>query len=627
IEASESLDFHPCFGGFECAKLKLPLDYFNGTHPNSTISLALAKLPAKVPVDDPRYGGPILINPGGPGGSGTGFALLGARMLQTIVDAPQNPALLPDYAAKNSSSARYFDIIGFDPRGIGFTEPHAYCMEDGPSTWSWRLRETSEGILGSSDAALGRLWSMHHAYGASCKQAMSTADGPDIKRYVTTASVARDMLEITEKHAEYVTNKVNQLPVIKKAHCSGPKVDVATYTPGESKLQYWGFSYGTFLGSTFASMFPDRVGRLILDGVVSSDDYTASLGNGSLHDAEKVMHSFYTFCTLSGPDSCSLATPTSSAKDIEQRVQTIVKSLYHNPIPIDSPRGPEIFTYSDIKSLLFSSLYQPIAFFRLVSQVLIEIEAGGGKTLEALLIANRPLHVYHCPLNGTDPGTYSWYDPQHAILCSDGEDQTSLDIKAFEDYWHLLEGISPTSGAIWSDLRMSCASWKIKAVYKYSGNFGGNTSHPILWISNTADPVTPLQSGRHMQNKFPGSAILVQDSAGHCSISTPTLCTYEAIRKYFQTGALPDPDTLCIPPTTPFSLNSTDPSSPFFDPSLGKTSSAVHLDDSQMNLECESVKSTMEAGKGLQSWAARNNFFGSLHRNPSVEGLVKVLDL
>jgi hypothetical protein len=91
-------------------------------------------------------------------------------------------------------------------------------------------------------------------------------DGPNIKQYMTTALVARDMLQIVEKHATWVAKQLvkRQLP----SDVPREEPDLAVYVPEAAKLQYWGFSYGTFLGSTFASMFPDRVGRFVLDGVV-----------------------------------------------------------------------------------------------------------------------------------------------------------------------------------------------------------------------------------------------------------------------------------------------------------------------------------------------------------------------
>ncbi|KAF2118555.1 TAP-like protein-domain-containing protein [Lophiotrema nucula] len=630
IDASETLQFHSCYDGLECAKLKLPLDYFNGTHSNKTISLALAKLPAQVPVDDPRYAGPMLINPGGPGGSGVGLAVAGARSLQTIVDSSKDPNSPEALASKHASSARYYDVIGFDPRGIGATEPAAECLPDGPTTWSWDLRRRSEGNLDSSDAALGRLWSMEHAWGASCKQVMDEEDGPDIKQYMTTASVARDMLEIIERHADYVAD-----------HLAEKRKTSSTVIAKKPKLQYWGFSYGTYLGYTFASMFPDRVGRLVLDGVVNSDDYNASLGKGSLHDAEKAQQSIYSYCAAAGPDKCALARSGSTPKDIEERVHTILSSVYHNPIPLSSPYGPEVLTWSDVRMVLFASLYQPSGIFPLAAQLLLAVEARSGEILEEYALGMRPLHVYSCPVNGTVGLKLPTDVPEIAILCSDGEVQNG-DYNRFEDYWHDLEKTSPTSGAIWSTLRIKCLAWKIRAAYRFTGKFGANTSHPILFVSNTADPVTPLVSGRIMSERFPGSVQLIQDSAGHCSSALPTPCTINAIKKYFQTGILPEPHTVCIPPSSPFSMNSTDPDSPFYDSSLlaprqsetlDFNAQAVHMwveqsshQQSQELLLGEAGQENMEAAEHFSRWFAENGgFFPTTHNRRRVNEVIRAL--
>lgn len=570
IVPQEQLDFHKCYDVFECAKLSVPLDYFTETYPNETVSIALVKLPAKVPVDDPRYGGPILLNPGGPGGPGAWFALLIAQNLRVVVDSGSDPRTAPD-------DAKFFDLIGFDPRGIGLTEPQATCMPDQASSWSWAQRENEEGVIGSSDATLGRLWSMTQAYGASCKQITDAEDGPDIKEYMSTAIVARDMLEIAEKHAEYVAKTVTHLTAQKAGRRAG--CHNTGYTPGEAKVQYWGFSYGTFLGSTFASMFPDRVGRLLLDGVVSSYDYTHALGNGSLTDNEKAMESFYTFCHHAGPSECALAKENGTIVEIKERFQGILESLYHNPLPINSPHGPEVLTWSDMKLTIFSSLYQPRLVFPIISELLAAVEAGGGAPLEELARVYHSTHVYSCPVNGSVPDR-TLDDPYNiamqAILCGDSVDQSHVDKDDFAAYWQTMDSTFPTAGSTWSILKMRCAAWKLKASYNFAGPFGGKTSHPILFISNTADPVTPLRSGRIMHGLFPGSGLLVGDGAGHCSIAIPSICTLLHIRAYFQTGALPPLGAVCVPPPSPFSLNSTDPKSPFYDPSLG-TANVVTL--------------------------------------------------
>lgn len=580
------------------------MDYFNGTFPDHTISLAIVKLPAKVAIDDPRYGGPILINPGGPGGPGASFAAIAGRAIQTFVDPALDPASAGD-------DARFFDIIGFDPRGIGETEPAAACISDPAAAWAWRLREGEEGILGSSDAALGRLWSMTHAFGSSCGMAVEAQDGSDIKRYMTTAFVARDMLEIVEKHAEYVAHKVSQAShnMGKRAGCH--RTSRTNYEAGKAKLQYWGFSYGTILGSTFASMFPDRLGRVVLDGVVNTWDYDRSLGNGSLVDNEKAMESFYSYCLLSGPETCPLATgnatSATSTAAIKERTEKILQSLYHSPLMLASADGPEVVTYSDIKSIIFSSIYQPLYMFKLLARLLSEIELGRGEFLDSFAEIFRQTHTLSCGINGTvtTAGPAAGDVPTLAVLCADGIEVQDTTLEDFTEYWHLLRNMSTAAGDIWSTLRLKCASWTIRANYRFEGEFGGNTSHPILFVSNTADPVTPLRSGRIMHARFPESALLINDQAGHCSFSAKNLCAFGKIRQYFQTGDLPNDNTLCVPPPSAFSLNSTDPTSPFYDPTLEISNPLV------ADVSIDAAQHTMhEALETVQRVVTESDIFG-----------------
>lgn len=219
----------------------------------------------------------------------------------------------------------------------------------------------------------------------------------------------------------------------------------------------------------------------------------------------------------------------------------------------------------------------------------------------------RLTHTLSCGINGTVDHKLSGINdvPTFAILCADSVDQSSLTIKGFTEYWHHLQSMSSAAGDIWSSLLMKCAAWKIRANYKFDGPYGGNTSHPILFVSNTADPVTPLNSGRIMHSKFSNSGLLVNDQAGHCSFSTTNLCAYEKIRTYFQTGKLPTPNTICLPPPSAYSLNSTDPKSPFYDPSLGIGAHVVQ------GLEITAQQeTTRKAVKNVQRVFAKNEVFG-----------------
>jgi pimeloyl-ACP methyl ester carboxylesterase len=109
----------------------------------------------------------------------------------------------------------------------------------------------------------------------------------------------------------------------------GAVMDGLKYTAGKEVLQYWGFSYGTHLGLTFAAMFPNRVRRLVLDGVVDPVDYSGGLWYDNLVDTEKDMHTFYSNCARVGFPRCPLASQTgNSTVYVKRRVQNILKSLY-----------------------------------------------------------------------------------------------------------------------------------------------------------------------------------------------------------------------------------------------------------------------------------------------------------
>ncbi|KAF2013380.1 hypothetical protein BU24DRAFT_483091, partial [Aaosphaeria arxii CBS 175.79] len=610
IEATESFKFHSCFDGFQCSKLKVPLDYFNGTFPKETVSIAVAKLPAKVPVDDPRYGGPIFINPGGPGGSGVWQALNSARDLQLIVDAWPTPSRSADDGGDDD---KYFDIIGFDPRGINNTEPAANCGRSTAATWSWALRESTEGNLDNSDAALGRLWAMEHASGASCKLASEASGGFDIKQYMTTASVARDMLQMVEKHDEYNAAVVARLQATQPSSNDPGTWSTRSKPSPSPKLQYLGFSYGTYLGSTFASMYPDRVGRVILDGVVNSDDYDEALGGNELADNEKAMASFYTFCVLAGPEICPLTTLTSTARDIEDRVQSILASLYHTPLQLPSTFGPEILTYSDVRNVIFISLYSPHILFPFVAQLLSALYPPdpNSPVLTYVAAAFQYAHTYDCSATPDSP-IFMTSTAQHSILCADIPSLTSSNLTSFQSFYTTQTSISPTSGAIWSLIRLSCTAWPIRPIHRFTSPFGAsNTHHPILFMTNTADPVTPLRSAHIMSSRFPGSRVLVQDAAGHCALTNPTPCVVLHVKAYFQSGDLPPRDTLCsFASTSPFFLNSLDAESRFHrsvDELFAVGDDEVEIEELKLNRRDDVVKEEAER-VGIEAWSAAGRF-------------------
>ena len=177
----------------------------------------------------------MLYNPGGPGGSGVRFLLYAGPFLSQLVDS-------------DDEHGKYFDHMSFDPRGIGDTKPRVNCFHDLEYDWNWVIRLIEQGIFSASDAAFGRLWSMDTARWQSCSLPVPEG-GIDIKKYVSTASVARDMLEIVERHGEWREKEARRL-LQHERHCdesssdeigstSNDVIERVKYKPGKEKINYW----------------------------------------------------------------------------------------------------------------------------------------------------------------------------------------------------------------------------------------------------------------------------------------------------------------------------------------------------------------------------------------------------
>jgi len=556
------LQYSPCYaslGDFQCARLELPLDYWNDTT-KATLSLAVIRKPAAVPITDPRYGGPVLVNPGGPGGSGVEFVVGAWQMLRHSFDSP----------SLGDPNGKFFDIVSFDPRGVGFSTPNVHCFADSGLDQGWQLRVMEEGVLGASDATFGRIWSMAKARAGSCS--LPLEEGKDIKPYVTTAHTARDMLELVEKHGQWRENQALVMLSPSQHNCrsSAKRSLVAAdrsmlperlrYEPTKENIMYSGGSYGTYLGLTFAAMFPDRIHRLRVDGVVDAEDYRKVLWTGNLRDTEKEVHQFYYHCARAGFPACALANTTgeTTAGDVEIRTQNILNSLLHNPLPVIGP-NPEVITYSDAKHLIFAGLYMPTINFPVIANLLAGVEQGNGTLFANML---RPYHELACQTNPNM--TSNALTPFHvatgvlspdstmAISCADGDDQSWMTKEQYSEYWKELAQISPSIGPMWAMFRMYCIHYSARPAYRFTAPFEANTSHPILLMGTTADPVTPLKNAFKMSKGYPGSVVLTQNSTGHTSNSVYSSCTVGHIRTYFHTGELPEKGTVCEADELPF---------------------------------------------------------------------------
>jgi pimeloyl-ACP methyl ester carboxylesterase len=544
VKPSRDLMFHPCYDDLQCARLLLPLDWLADEEDlwNETVALAVVKVPADVPPADPAYGGTILAQPGG---SGVEFLNYAGQHLKNVVDS-----------SSSHSEGKSFDILSFDPRGVLHSTPSAVCFPDGSSRATWRVESQAYGLLDSAPQALNIHKTRANVLGAMCasREDPMYYEPEKIRGYMGSTSTARDILEILERLEDYRHSLVaRSSPIMNKQSLLSQGIERKS-----PKLQYWGFSYGTFLGNTFASMYPDRVGRMVLDGVLNAPDYVATGWSTNLQDTEKVVRLFYQTCYEAGPSECPLYNEA-GPEAMELDVRNLLENLRDYPIaaivqPDDTTEVyPGVITYRDIKTLIFTALSNPIGTFPALATMLAGLKTGNYQEILGQLAIEKRQQCGDRNSNGNDRSeTNEMNEILPAIFCGDGEDITNRTAEDFKSYLRLLESQSPTAGSIFAMTVLQCMSWRIRAKWRFTGPFKGNTSTPILWIGNTADPVTPVRNAHEMAKGFPGSVVLTQDAGGHCSGAAPSICTMELLRRYFADGTLPREGMVCPTDFKPF---------------------------------------------------------------------------
>lgn len=245
VTPTADLQYHNCYGEYKCARLKLPLNWLDKTD-KRTVAIAMIKLPATVSDNDASFGGSVFTNPGGPGNPGIQFMLARANQLRTMID-----------------NNRHYEIVSFDPRGIGLSTPQSQCFQSALARDSMTLQLRGAGSLDQGTNALRYNHAIRESYADICQE--SDEEYGEIMGYTGTASVARDMVAMVDKIDELRKKTSKREEVTER--------DTKT-KPDLPRLQYIGFSYGTILGNYFASMFPGRVGRVVLDGVSNAYDYS-----------------------------------------------------------------------------------------------------------------------------------------------------------------------------------------------------------------------------------------------------------------------------------------------------------------------------------------------------------------
>lgn len=559
VQPSSELRYVQCYEIFECARLEVPLDWTNLSNPNR-VSIAIARLPAVVDVSDASFGGTIVINPGGPGGSGIDILLSSARSLQTVVD-----------------SHKHFEILSFDPRGMKFSTPSAACFTEDLYRTVVSTLALDVGDIVSDHQALNVKWNINHGLGQLCAEAENGAfsDGTNVHQFVSTALVAYDMVEIVDQVDAHLSKQLSS----KEPSTSNSQIPLRNENRHVPLLNYWGLSYGTYLGNTFASMFPERIGRMVLDGVVDADDYTATGWTTNLQDNNQTWTRFFEYCFEAGPKCALFDATATSHVDIQSKVEAFLFGLIDDPLPLLLNGNLAMITYHQLKASIHLSLYFPNEYWPLLAvslRLLLERDSQGFISLAQVadmflngssgdFMPSTPLHSIHALSGHNEMGSmskpyiqgYPWQlEAAISVLCGDGDDITSWSKEKFMKRIRLLESQSPITGPLWAEIPMLCVHWPASVRpaprNRFTGLFGSNLSDydprasPLLFIGNTADPVTPVRNAVKMSEKHEGSVVLTQDVPGHCcGTGNSGVCAHEILKRFFANGTLPAAGIVC----------------------------------------------------------------------------------
>ncbi|MGW7056414.1 alpha/beta hydrolase [Streptomyces sp. NPDC054887] len=454
----------PLPGGAEwqCAFMDVPRDYAQPD--GETIELALVRAKARDPEN--RIGS-LVFNFGGPGGSGvTGL-----------------PSLAADYERLRSR----YDLVSFDPRGVGRSvgvqcqddkELDAYYAEDSTPDDAAEEKTVIDGL---------------EKYSAACED----NSGEELP-YVGTANAARDM-------------------------------DLLRQVLGDDKLHYFGISYGTELGGVYAHLFPKKVGRAVFDAVV---DPTQSSEQGSLGQAKGFQLAFENFakdCVARG-DECAL--PGNDVRDIEEFVVGLLKRLDGKPV---KGIGDRELTQTHAANGIIQTLYSK-EYWKYLEQGLDEADGGNGELLLSLSDS----------LNGRNPdGSYSNIGAANAAInCVD--DKARFDLAQTKAKLPEFRAASPVFGEFLGWGLLGCSAWPVEG-QRDTPDVSAPGSAPILVIGTTGDPATPYAGAKRMARELGGGVgiELTYKGEGHGAYNGGDACVQRAVDAYLLRGKVPADGTVC----------------------------------------------------------------------------------
>ena len=466
--------------GADCARVRVPLDY--SAPQGRTIELQLARLKAtgdKI--------GTVFVNPGGPGGSGVSFLTdLGDYLPDQITD--------------------HFDVVGFDPRGVGSSTPIS-CVDD--DTLTAYLDGTYKVAAGSAAAAKGAEVATQLGVAAPDDAAEEAgqiamigqacqAKDAELTAHIDTVSAARDL-------------------------------DVLRAIVGDAKLSYLGYSYGTFLGTTYIDLFPKNVGRMVLDGVLGSGLSMDEVAESQAKGMEAALRHFVQFCQ-NKKSSCPL---TGSVDDGMKQLDDFISGLDDKPLKTSNPQRP--LTEQTAATGVIGPLYAEASYPALRAGLVQAMRDGDGSQLQA--IADQYT-------SRKQDGTYEDNSNQAFLAINELDYPVTGTPQQWKD---AADKVSAEAPILDDDMGVSALAqlaWPVQSTAKRTW-ITGEGAQPVLLVSTTHDPATPLEMAKETHKHLKGSRLITLEGWGHTSLGESSQCVSDIVGKYMAEGELPAADKKC----------------------------------------------------------------------------------
>ena len=412
--------------------------------------------------------GSLFVNPGGPGASGYDMLATGTS------------------GAVDATLAKNYDIVSWDPRGVGRSTP-VDC--GGASVLDSYIYDIADGTIGSDE------W-FDSTEAGSAAFAKACADGTgDLLGHVDTASTARDL-------------------------------DMLRSAVGDDKLNYLGYSYGTFIGATYANLFPTKTGHLVLDGAVDPEETIVDVNNTQAKGFESALRAYLTSCV--GTADC----PFSGT--VDEAVTTIGQLLDSlDASPIRNSDGRELGS-GTMGTAIVLPLYSKDNWPYL-SQLFQSVMAGDASVAFALADSYN---------DRSDTGTYSsnLMEAFNATTCLDypateTRDEARADAAA-------LSVSAPLFGSRWGYGGSSCSQWPYAAT-RTPGPMTASGSAQILVLGTTNDPATPYANAQALASELENGHLVSYTGEGHTAYNGDSTCINDVVDAYFVDGTVPATDPKC----------------------------------------------------------------------------------